>query len=128
MSSFVRKTEFTKFVSEEIATARTRPTSTWRRIPMPARPRCRARCGRHEARAGIVALTSRGLVRFSTGGLGPPGEKVTLPACTQRTVRRGAALASRLDPVALSGDMRGRSTEPEHQSQIQNLSIFHATQ
>ena len=49
---------FTKFVSREIATARSRHTS-WRRwIPMPASPRHRARCNRHEARAGFVALIS----------------------------------------------------------------------
>ena len=49
------------------------------------------------------------LVRLSSGGLGLPDEIVPLPACTQRRIRRGAALASRLDPPALSGDKRGRS-------------------
>ena len=58
MSSFSRETEFTKFVSREIATARSGHKS-WRRwIPMPASPRHRARCNRHEARAGFVALIS----------------------------------------------------------------------
>ena len=37
---------------------------------MPASPRRRARCNRHEARAGIVALISCCLVRLSSGGLG----------------------------------------------------------
>ena len=58
MPSFSRETEFTKFVSEEIATARSHPTSRRRRIPMANSPRRRARCNRHEARAGIVALMS----------------------------------------------------------------------
>ena len=40
---------------------------------------------------------------------GPPGEIVSLAACTQRRVRRGAAFASRLDPLAFTGDKRGRS-------------------
>ena len=70
MSSFSRESEFTKFVSEEIATARSRHASRWRRIPMPASPRHRARCNRHEARAGSVALTSCCLARLSSGGLG----------------------------------------------------------
>ena len=39
LSSFSRRTEFTKFVSEEIATARSRHNSRWRRIPMPVSPR-----------------------------------------------------------------------------------------
>ena len=68
-----------------------------RRNPMPASPRRRARCNRHDARAGIVALVSCCLVRLSNGGLGPPGEILSLPACTQRRICRGAASASRLD-------------------------------
>ena len=76
---------------------------------MPASLRSRARCNRHEARAGIVALIPRCLVRLSNGGLGRLGETVSLPACTQRSIRRGAALARRLDPLASSGDKRGRS-------------------
>ena len=105
---FSREIEFTKFVSEEIATARSRHTSRRRRIPMPASPHSSARCNRHEARAGIVALISCCLVRLSTGGLGPLGEIISLPACTQRSIRRGA-LASRLHSLAFSGDKRGRS-------------------
>ena len=107
-SSFCRETEFTKFVSEEIATALSRHASKRRRIPMPPARR-RARCSRHEARAGIVALMSCCLVRFSTVGLGPAGEIISLPACMQRSIRRDAALASRLGPLACSGDMGGRS-------------------
>ena len=69
---------------------------------MPASPRHRACFNRHEALARIVVLFSCCLVRLSTGGLG-----VSLPARTQRTICRGAALAS-LDPLAFSGDNRGR--------------------
>ena len=39
---------------------------------------------------------------------GPLGETVSQPACTQRCIRRGAALASSLYPLAFSGDQRGR--------------------
>ena len=105
MSSCSRETEFTKLASEEIATARSHHASRRRRVPMPASRRHRARCDLHEARAGIVGLISCCLVRPSTGGLGPPDE--TLPACTQRRIRRGAALESRLDPLSFS-DQRGR--------------------
>ena len=37
----------------------------------------------------------------------PPGEIVSLPVCTQRRIRRGAAPASRVDPLAFSGYKRG---------------------
>ena len=51
------------------------------------------------------------LARFSNGGLGPADEiALSSPACTQRSICRGAVLASRLDPPAFSGDKRGRST------------------
>ena len=40
---------------------------------------------------------------------GPSGEIVSLPACTKGSICRGAALASRLDPLAFSGDKRGHS-------------------
>ena len=67
-------------------------------------------CDRHEAQAGIVALKSCCLVRLSTGGLGTLDEiALSSSACTQRSVCRGAAPASRLDPLTLSGDKRGRS-------------------
>ena len=92
----------------KIATARPRHAFWRRRIPMPASPRHRARCNRHEARAGIVALISCCLVRLSTGGLGPPDEIVSLPACTRRRIRRGAALLSRLGPLSFSSDKQGR--------------------
>ena len=104
MSSFTGETEFTKFVSEEIATALSRHNSRRRRIPMPASPRRRVRCNRHEARAGVVALIPCCLVRLSTAGLGPPGETVSLPGCTQRRIHSAAAPASCLDPMAFSGD------------------------
>ena len=76
---------------------------------MAASPCHRTRCNRHEARARIVALISCCLVRLSNGGLGPHDEiALSSSACTQRRIRRGAALASRLDPLAFSGDKRGR--------------------
>ena len=72
---------------------------------MPASPSNRPRCNRHEARVGMVALIPCCLVRLSNGGLGPPGEiAFSLPACTLLSIRRGAALESRLDPLACSGD------------------------
>ena len=109
LSSFSRETEFTKFVSNEIATARSRHAPRRRRISMPASPRHRAaRCNRHEAPVGIVALVSCCLVRLSNGGLGPPDDIVSLPACTRLNICCGAALASRLDPLAFTGDKRGR--------------------
>ena len=67
LSSFSKETESTKYVSEEIATARSRHNSGRRGIPMPTSPRHGARCNRHEARAGIVALMSCCLVRLSNG-------------------------------------------------------------
>ena len=97
-SSFSRETEFTKFVSEEIATARSRHASRQRR--------CGARCNRHEARAGIVALISYCLVRLSNGGLG----LVVRLSHRQCACSEGidVALASCLDPPAFSGYKRGR--------------------
>ena len=123
MSTVSRETEFTKFVSEEIATVRSRHSSRRRRIPMPASPRRRARCDRHEARAGTAAFLSCCLVRLSNGGLCLLDEIVSLPACTQRFICRGAASASRLDPLGGEG---GRSNAlffslcpTEHPFQIQ---------
>ena len=78
-----------------------------RRTPMSASPRHRARCNRHDARAGLSPSCRVCLVRLSNGSLGPPSD-VSLPACTQRRIRSGAASASRLDPLASSGDKRGR--------------------
>ena len=97
-------------------------------------PRRRARCNRHEARAGIVALTPSCLVRLSNGGLGPPSEIVSLPACTWRSICCGAASANRLTrwfPVVISEAAAKHCfslCSTEHPFQIQNLSIFHATQ
>ena len=54
-----------------------------------------------------------------------------MPACTQRSFCRGAALANHLDPRASTGDKQGRSKtlcSTEHLFQIQDMSIFHATQ
>ena len=106
-----------------LAAARSRLASRRRRIPTPATPRRRARCHLHEARAGIVAFISCCHARLSNGGLGHPGEIVSLPACTQRSIRSGAALASRLDALVFSGDGRGRC-----KALFYALSIFHATQ
>ena len=121
----------------KICERRDRHTSHFKEASVPdaTSPRHRACCDCHEARAGIVALMSCCLVRLSSGGLGPPDEvALPPPACTQRIACRGAALASRPDPLTLSGDDRGAarlcyllcSTElPFH---IQNLSVVHATQ
>ena len=87
-----------------------RHTSRRRLIPMPASPRHRARCDRHEARVRIVALMSCCLARLSNGGSGPPDETaLSSPACTQRSTCRGAALGSHSDPLVPSGDERRRS-------------------
>ena len=110
LSSFFRETGFTKFDSEEIVTARSRHNSRRRRIPMPVSPRHRARCNRHEERAGIAVLVSCCLVRLSNGSLDPPDEiALSSPSCTWRSICRGAAFASRLDKLTFSGDKRDRS-------------------
>ena len=110
LSSLSSETRFSNFVRDEFATACARHTSKRRRIPMSTCPRHRARCVRHEARAGTVALTTWCLVRLSIGGSGPPdGTFLSPSACTRRSARRGAAFASRLDPLLASGDKRGRS-------------------
>ena len=96
--SFSGEKEFTTFVSDVIATASARHTSRRRQIPIVASPRHRARCDRHEARAGIVALIPCCLVRLSTGGLRPPDETaLSFPACTQRSISRSASAS----PLAL---------------------------
>ena len=78
--------------------------------PQGGAARHRARCVRHEAPAGIVAFISCCLVRLSKGGLGPPDDiALSLLACTPRSLCRCAALASRLDPLALSVNKRGRT-------------------
>ena len=60
--------------------------------------------------APLCALFSCCLVRLSIGGSGPPDETVlSSPACTRRISRRGAAFARLLDPLLVSGDLRGRS-------------------
>ena len=104
MSSFFQRNSVHEICQRGDLHSSFRHASWRRRIPMPHR----ARCNRHEARAGIAALISCCLVRLSTGGLGPPDEIVSLPACTQQRVRRGAALASRLDSLSFIGDKRGR--------------------
>ena len=59
----------------------------------------------------VWALPMRLLSRYLRARmscLGPLGEIVSLPACTQRSICRCAALASRPDPLSFSGDKRGR--------------------
>ena len=99
--AFSRKTEFSKCVSEEIAITRMFPSQLRAAsdLPRSASPRCRVHCNHREARARIVALISCCVARLSDGGLGPLGEHISLPACTRRSICRGAALASRLDPL-----------------------------
>ena len=131
LSSFSSQTDFTKFVSEEIATARSR----WRnRIPMPANPHHRSRCLRHEARAGIVAHMSCCLVRPSNGGL----NLLVRSSHYQRArgevfavVPRWRAAWTRSLSVVISEAAAKHCFSlclTEHPFQIQNLSIFRATQ
>ena len=84
----------------------TSPTSHLprQRYPDASQPAPSARCDRHETRAGIVSLISFCLVRLSSRS-GPPSEQTSL----QRARSDVFALASRLDPLASSGDKRGRS-------------------
>ena len=117
MSSFSRETEFTKFVSDEIARARSRHHSRRRRIPMPASSRHRARCNRHEARAGIVALISCCLVRLSNGRLCPPMRLSHF----QRA--RGEVSSEPPGPA-----VQRRWARPQQSSNGSSLPIFHATQ
>ena len=73
-------------------------------------PRHRARCMRHEGRAGIVVLMSCCLVRLNNGGLDPPDEvALSLSACAQRSICRCATPASRLDPLTFIDDKLARS-------------------
>ena len=136
MSSFSSETEFTNFVNEEIDTARSRHNSRRRRIPVPASPRHRARCDRHEARAGNVALITCCLVPVSNGGLGPPDETaLPLPSCTRRNICRGVPQRRAALTRWLSVMINAAAAKPcfslcstERTLQIQNVSIFHATQ
>ena len=64
-----------------------------------------AHCDRHETRAGIVALESGSALEIWAFLM----KSLSLPMCTKQTTCRGAAPASRLDPLALRGDTRGRS-------------------
>ena len=111
MPSFSRETEFTKFVSE----------GSPQLVPIPLQSGVGSRW--QIARAVVRAVTATKhepglspscrvcLARLSNGGLGPP-EIVSLPACTRRSICRGAAMPSRLHPLAFSGDKRGRSKAP----------------
>ena len=89
---FLGGRSFTKFVSVVFDTASAR------------------RCfpARATTRAGLSPFYR--VVSFSNGGSGPLDETaLSSPPCTQRSVCRGAALASRPDPLVPSGDERGRS-------------------
>ena len=83
-------------------------------------PRRRARCNRHDARAGIVALLSCCLARLSNAGLFSPSETafLSLLACTQQGICRGAVFGK--------PPRQGASTE--HPLRIQNLSIFSSSE
>ena len=81
---------------------------------MPITLHHRARCDRHEARAGIVASISCCLVWLSNGGLGPLDE-VALITLLKRSLShlqraRSEVFAvvplqrAALDPLTLSGD------------------------
>ena len=106
-SSFSCKTEFKNLSARRSPLSV--PVTLQGGVPMLADPRHLARCERHEARAGNVALISCCLVRLN-GALGHPDEiALSSSACTQRSICHGAAPASRLDPLTLSGDKRGRS-------------------
>ena len=134
VSSFSRETDFTKFVSEEIASARSRHNSRRRRIPMPARLRHRARCNRTEARAGIIALLSCCLVRLSNEGLAlfmrlshflrESGEvSAVVPRWRAAQIRR---ISVGMSEAAAKHCFSLCSTKQPFQ--IQNLSNCHATQ
>ena len=112
ISSFSSESDFTKFVSEEIATARARYTSRRRQNPMPASPHHRARCNLHEARARVLALLSCCLVRLSNEVWALLMRLLSSPACTQRSICHGAAPASRLDPLAF----HWRQAQPQQSS------------
>ena len=128
-SSFSRETEFTKFVSAKI------PQS----VPVTLQGGVGSRC--RPTRAIVRAMTATKhepglspsyrvvsygpalevwvllvrLSRLSNGGLGPPDEiALSSSLCTQRSICRGAALASRLDPA----DSQWR------QARQQQISVF----
>ena len=81
------------------------------------------------SRAGIVAFIYCCLVRLNDGGLGAPGENVSLPACTRGSICRGAALirwlSARSDTAA---ELCFSPCSTEEPPQILNRSIFRATQ
>ena len=104
--SLTRKKEFTNIFSEKIVTARVRHTSRRRRILTSISIRHRVQ----PSRVGIAVLILDCLVQLSNGVLRPPDEIVLSSSeCAQRSSCRGVALASRLDPLILSDDKRGRS-------------------
>ena len=107
---FSRETEF-----HDILSARTSPQL----VPVTTRRGVGSRCQPAHAigRAATATKHEPGLSPLhrvvsygsANGGLGPLDEIVSLPACTRRSICRGAALASRLNPPTFSGDERGRS-------------------
>ena len=88
-------------VSEEIATARSRHASRSASDPDAWLTRAIVRA--------VTATKHEPGLSPSFRVVSPDDIALSSSACTQRSVRRGAALASRLDPLTLSGDKRGRS-------------------
>ena len=131
MSSFSREKEFTKFVSEEDRHSPFPSHCKAARIPMPAGPRRRARCDRHEARAEFVAFISCCLVRPSNGGPGPLSHCQRARSEVFAVVPLQRAAWTRWLSVVISEAAAKHCFSlcpTEHPFQIQNLSMFHATQ
>ena len=97
---------------------------------MLSNPRHRALCDRHDARP-LYRVVSYGPAMWVWALLTRSRSHL---ACTQRSICLGAALASHLDPLTLSGDKRGLAKlcdllcPKEHLFQIHNLSVVHPTQ
>ena len=91
VSSFFSETENTKFVSEEIATT---PFPSHRKAATDSEA-CQAAPSCAQSPPRSTSRDCRPYIVLSRAAqhrrLGPPGEIVSLPACTQRAVRRGAA-------------------------------------
>ena len=102
------------------------------RIPMPASPRHRARCNRHEARSGIIAFVSSYGSAMEAWVL-----LMRLSHCQRARSEVFAVVAlqraawTRWLSVVVSkaaSKLCSQLCSTEHTCQTQNLSIFHATQ
>ena len=91
---FFQGTEITKFVNEKIAAVHACHTSRRRRIPMPASPRNRARCDRHEARLSPLYRVVSYCSAMEVSAL---------------LLRSTSVLAANCLLLTLTGDERGRS-------------------